>query len=194
MISTHVSNIRKKDLLIYPSKYLWLEIPEEYSNINFSHLLDFIDKNTERGKDYKYGNAYSKIREVANQLLGVRAGSPMKLKVSKREIRTIRSTTISKIGRKTYLKIPYKISYIFKALCIIVEEIEDKYNITLPDELRNTVGMSYGVAFYNKFISTYDAYYGGLEERNREGIGYRLQVELNNDFHSENSVFDNILK
>lgn len=194
MKNEHISNIKRRDLLLNPRKYLWLEIPEEYSNINFSLLLKFIDNYSDYGKEHVYGNAYVRIRKVTNKLLGASTASPKKLKNSKHEIRSIKNTTISKINGKLYLKIPFKISYIFKAIIIIVDEIENQYNIKLPAELKDTIDLSYGIAFYDKFIATYDSYYSDLEENNREKIGYKLKAELYNDFHSENSVFKTIVK
>lgn len=194
MNNEHISNIKKKDLLLYPGKYLWLQISEEYSNINFSLLLDFIDEYSEYGKEHKYGNAYYRIRKESNKIFGVGFYSPMKLKTSKREIKSILNSKISKIDGKSYLKISLKISYIFKAIVNIICDIEKDNNITLPSNLRQTINLTYGIAFYNKYIEAYDSFFDELQENYINSVGYRLKAELNNDFHSENSVFNTIVK
>ena len=194
MNNEHISNIKKKDLLLYPGKYLWLQISEEYSNINFSLLLDFIDEYSEYGKEHKYGNAYYRIRKESNKIFGVGFYSPMKLKTSKMEIKSILNSKISKIDGKSYLKISFKISYIFKAIVNIICDIEKDNNITLPSNLRQTINLTYGIAFYNKYIEAYDSFFDELQENYINSVGYRLKAELNNDFHSENSVFNTIVK
>lgn len=194
MNEEHTSNISKKHILLSPRKYLWLQTSEEYSNINFSRLLDFIDKYSEYGKEHKYGNAYYRIRKVSNELFGVRPYSPTKLKISKHEIKSISNTFVSKINGNTYIKIPFKISYIFKAIISIVNDIKKDYNIEFPDDLKHTINVAYGIAFYNKHIETYDIYFDGIQENDITKPGYRLKVELNNDFHSENSIFNIIVK
>lgn len=191
----HISNIRKKDLLLNPRKYLWLPIEEtEYSNINFSLLLEFIEKYSEYGRETPYGNAYYRIRQKSNQLFGIGRYSPRKLKTSKWEIKSIMCATVSKINGKAYLKIPYKVSYIFKAIIDIVNEIEENNNVKLPSNLMHTINVTYGVAFYEKYIDTYDAFAEELQDNNREFVGYKLKAELNNDFHCENSVFNILVK
>ncbi len=194
MKKEHISNIRKKDLLLYPRKYLWLQIPEEYSNINFSLLLDFIDKYSEYGKENKYGNAYYRIRKETNRLFGIGFYSPTKLKTSKREIKSIMNSVISKIDGQNYIKISFKISYIFKGIISIVDEIQKSNNVKLSDNLKHTINITYGVAFYEKYIDTYDVFFEDIQENNINSVGYRLKAELNNDFHSENSIFNTIVK
>ena len=194
MENMHISNINKKDLLLSPRKYLWLQIPDEYSNVNFSLLLDFIDEYSAYGKEHKYGNAFYRIRKKANSLWGVGRYSPMKLKTSKHEIRSIINSTVSKIDGNSYLKIPYKISYIFKAIILIIEEIKKENNINIPSNLEHTIKVTYGIAFYEKYLDTYDTYYNEIQDEYISDIGFWLRVELNNDFHSYNSVFNTIVK
>lgn len=189
-----ISNIRKKDLLLSSRKYLWLQIPEEYSNINFSLLLDFIDKYSDYGKEHKHGNAYYRIRKVSNQIYGVSFYSPMKLKTSKHEVKSIKKSVVSKVNGNNYIKIPYKISYIFKAIIAIVDDITKENNIKLPEDLKHTMNLTYGIAFYEKYIDTYDSYFDDIQENNLNNVGYWLKAELNNDFHSENSIFNTVIK
>lgn len=190
----YISNIKKKDLLKNLNNYLWLEIEQDnYKNINFAVLLEFIDKYVCYGKGYPYGNAYYAIRKKANELFGIRRYAPVKLKISKHEIRAILHSIKGKISGRTYLKISYKISYIFKAIILIVDEIEKKEKVKLPKELEATVNFTYGVVFFEKFIEVYDGYYGRFKDKAIDNAGYRLKMELSNDFHSEASVFNNLV-
>ncbi len=194
MNNKYISNIRKKDLLLNPRKYLWLQIPDEYSNINFLLLLDFIDEYSQYGKVNKYGNAYYRIRKETNRVFGIGSHSHIKLKTSKREIKSVMHSVISKSNGKNYIKISFKISYIFKAIINIINDIEKDNNIKLPDNLKHTVGITYGVAFYEKYIEAYDSFFDKLNENNINSVGYHLKAELNNDFHSDNSIFNNIVR
>ncbi|MBS5363088.1 hypothetical protein [Butyribacter intestini] len=186
-----ISNIRKKDLLKSPWNYLWLEIESDsYSNVRFAELLEFIDKYYVYGKKYPYGNAYYVIRKKANELYGIRRYAPVKLRISKHEVRAILHSVETAIMRRKYLKIPYKVSYIFKAIVLLVEEIEKNNNIKLPEELGFTMGLTYGTAFFDKYIDIYDGYYDRFQNRYFDGnIGYKLKMALYDDFHSDGSVF-----
>jgi len=194
MMREFTSNIKKRDLLLNPTNYLWLEVSEDYSNTNFMHLLEFIEEYSDYGKDSRYGNAYYIIRKTSNELFGVGRYSPVKLKISKREIKSIRSSVMCYYNGKKYIKIPYKISYIFKALILIVEEIEKKNNIGLPDKLSTVINLTYRIGFYEKQVEIYDSYFEEIRENNLTKEGYRLKVELNNDFHSEGSIFNTIIQ
>lgn len=194
MTKNTISNITKKDLLLSPRKYLWLQISEEYSNINFSFLLDFIEKYSDYGKDNRYGNAYYIIRKESNRLLGVGRYSPSKLKISKHEIKSIRSSFISKLNGKQYIRIPYKISYIFKAIISIVANIKKEHNVSLSSDLQHTINLTYRIAFYEKYVEIYDTFFQDIQELSLDNKGYWLKAELYNDFHSEGSVFHTIVQ
>lgn len=64
----------------------------------------------------------------------------------------------------------------------------------MPSDLKHTINVTYGVAFYEKYIDIYDAFAEELQDNNREFVGYKLKAELNNDFHCENSVFNILVK
>lgn len=194
MTRNTISNITKKELLLSTSNYLWLEIPDEYSNINFSLLLDFIEKYSDYGKDRLYGNAYYIIRKESNKLFGVGRYSPRKLKISKHEIKSIRNSFISRMNHRTYIKIPYKISYIFKAIISIVEKIKTENNVTLSADLQHTINLTYKIAFYQKPVAVYDAYFQDLYHLYLNNNGYYLKIKLNDDFHSKSSIFNTIVQ
>jgi hypothetical protein len=190
MKNNNYSNITKKNLLLHPEKYFWIEITDPYFNSNFLKLLKFIDSNVDYGKDHDLGNAYYCIRNRTNKLLGVGPGSPVYIKTSKREIRTIRlSVEKGLLAKKNYLRIPYKVSYIFKAIIDIVEELSQK--VPIPSDLSQCISNTYKIAFYNKHISTYNTYFNSINENNLHDPGYAIKVALNDDFNSPNSVFNN---
>lgn len=184
------SNLTKKDLLLHPEKYIWIEISDPYFNANFHKLLKFIDSNVDCGKDYELGNAYYIIRKRTNMLLGIRHGFLMYMKTSKKEIRTIRlSVERGLLIKKNYLRIPYKASYIFRAIYEIVNEIKRK--VAIPSDLTDCIGKTYKIAFYNKHISSYNTYYDRIKEKNSFEPGYFIKEALSNDFNSTNSAFNN---
>ena len=188
-MSNTYSNLTRNNLLFHPEKYIWIEISDPYFNTNFRKLLKFIDVNVDCGKDYELGNAYCIIRKRTDKLLGIR-GFLMYIKTSKREIRTIRlSVKRGLLIRKNYLRIPYKASYIFRAIYEIVDEIKQK--VAIPIDLMDCIGKTYKIAFYNKHISSYNTYYDRIKEKNSLGPGYFIKEALSNDFNSTNSVFNN---
>lgn len=197
-----ISNIKRKNLILSPDKYLRLTIDEDYQNINFAILLDFIDQYAPQRKNtsihtqtiYKYGNAYAYIRQKTNELLGISRTPFAYIRTSKREIKSILSHIQSLAGKK-YIKIPYKISYIFAALIVIIEEIQKNFKVQLPTNLQSVYNLTYGLAFYSYHINVYDSFYNRtIKSKNNTESGYFVKSELNNDFHSENSIFHTILK
>lgn len=197
MRQNYISNIKKRDLL-QATKYMWIEYDQIFQNLNFERLLDFIDSYTlEKNKkenEYRFGKAYRRIRKESNRLLGINVGSPYILRTSKHEIKSIFNITQSKLDKKTYIKIPYKISYIFRAIINIVDQIEQENNIELPDPLKETLNITYGMAFYGTHIRVYDAKYRQIYEQHILEPGYKLKVTMHSEFHAANSVFKTIVK
>lgn len=194
MNNNHISNIRRKDLilLIGQMKYYRIDVYDNYDNKNFRLLLEFIGNNFDYGRNND-GNAYRAICIEANKLLGCWRGAPKNLKVSKKEIKTISSTITNNRG-KVCLKIPYKISYIFKAIINIVEKIKSDKNIKLPKELKHVYNLTYGIAFYSEHICQYKGKYQEILDHDKDEPGHKLKKELHNDFESYNSVFYSIFK
>ena len=91
-------------------------------------------------------------------------------------------------GKHYYIRIPYKISYIFTAIINIVSEICQTEPI--PHELENCVGQTYGMSFYSYYIEHYDLMYRQkFKEDARIYIERVNPARIYNDFHSANSVF-----
>lgn len=195
-MSEQISKISKRDTLYGLFKYMWIEIPEQYVNYNFSELLKFIDSYSEYYEKCKpYGNAYQRIKEVSNRLYGVGRYSNPKLKTSKREIRSILQSVTSKVNGRYYIKIPYKIAYIFNAIVLIVDEIITNNGIKmLPPTLKNTIGLTYRAAFYMHHTTVYDVWFEVLRKNNVDRRGYELKYNLNDDLHSERNALSVIVK
>lgn len=195
-MNSQISKISKRDTLYGLFKYMWIEIPEQYVNCNFSELLKFIDNYSEYYEKCKpYGNAYQRIKEVSNRLYGVGRYSNPKLKTSKREIRSILQSVTGKVNGKYYIKIPYKIAYIFNAIALIVDEIITNSGIKmLPPTLKNTVGLTYRAAFYMNHIMVYDSWFEVLRKNNFDEKGYNLKCKLNDDLHSGHNALSVIVK
>lgn len=110
--------MNKIDLKNERGKYVYLAIECRYTNYDFEKLMEYIGKNYGR-YNYRYeANAYKTIRERSDEILQKTHPKNVKIKTSKREIQSIRRSYNNKklIGKKYYIRVPYKISYIFKAI------------------------------------------------------------------------------
>ena len=164
------------------NKYYYTSLPKEitslFVNDNFEKLLDFIGKHRPYKNRNNIGSAYVIIRKKTNELLGLNKRNLI-LKTSKKEIASIRFYYIDD-DNDTYVKIPFKIAYIFEAIINIVEDIE-KEGIALPDDLIALTGKTYLNTFYQKHVDAYDACF------NKIPIEEEAQRALNSDFHSNES-------
>jgi hypothetical protein len=184
-MSEQFSNISRKELMYHPEKYINIPIEKEYLNDNFYKLLQYIDRNVEGKSEHPLGNAYFRIRKEANKLLGVGKGTPRYVRTSKREIRSIRQSFKSILQGDT-IKIPYKISYIFKAIILILDDIEEE----IPNELHSCIGLMYSVAFYSQHISVYRSRYSEIASRAINEPGLKMKKKMIDEFESGNSVFN----
>ena len=162
-----------------------------YENINFTNLLKFIGENYPINNRDPIGCAYKIIQKETDKLLKVSWGSNWNLKTSKREVSSIRQAKYWLLERQEnhyYIRIPYKISFIFSAIISIVNEI--KKTKPIPHELANCVGAVYGASFYAFHMDQYDRMY-----RNQFRDAARLYDARQNpallydEFHSPNSIF-----
>jgi len=188
----------KKLLLNARFKYLWVETTTiDLGNDNFNHLLQFIGENNKErvhyfGKNKMHENigvAYIIIRREANSILG--AGFLSRLKTSKKEIASIRMYYESKLLNrgKRYVKIPYKIVFIFRAIIKILEEIRQRENApAVPPELSKCINVTYETAFYKEHIKAYNNVYDSFKQ---DEI---VKRELRNDFNSPSSPFRKVFK
>lgn len=136
---------------------------ERYENTNFTELLKYIGKHYPINDRNPIGCAYVKIRKETDRLLCVSWGHNWKLRTSKNEVKSIRLAKYCLFeDRKNhyYIKIPYKISYIFTAVINIIAELSKEY--PLPAELKDCVGKAYGFSFYSLHTSEY------MKEYNKE--------------------------
>lgn len=159
---------------------------------NFELLFKYIGDNSNANRKNYEGRAYYEIRKETDKLLKLTFIKDKKLKTSKAEVKTLRKCFKDIVGNNYTMKIPYKISYIFKAIINIVERIE-KTN-PLPYELTHVLGLCYGVAFYEKYIKTYNRYYDEIKTDYLLTNSCRCRYELKNDFESITSPFAVIVK
>lgn len=176
-------------------RYVRIRLDNEYTryeNIDFTNLLVFIGKNNPIGDRNAIGCAYRVIQKETDRLLHVSWLKNHNLKTSKREISSIRMSKYwipEGRGKHYFIRIPYKISYIFTAIINIIKKISETEAI--PHELEKCIGLAYGVSFYAYHIEKYDLMY-----RQRFKEDARLHIErsnpakLFNEFHSHNSVFE----
>lgn len=123
----------------------------EKVGVNLSRLYLYIDEHKNMGRFFPYGNAYKVIKEKANRLMG-RSDK----KISKRQVASLRKYhTI--LGTNKYIKIPYKLYYIFKATFEIIDTLKLEY--PLPDDLEVFVGKIRRDIFYNEQSELFDEWY-----------------------------------
>ena len=177
------------------TKYIRFEVNEDIALKgldNFEHLLEYIGENMDFGRDYYAGNAYVAIKKRTNEILGVQNWKTSKLRTSKYEIKSIRQC-LKKIGFKKgkyLMKIPFKVTYIFEAIISLVNDISREKPI--PQNLLSIAGLSYGVAFYSKYIDEYLEHLDEIKnDFNEDPLNptLRCRVELQNDFTAISSPF-----
>lgn len=177
------------------TKYIRFEVDEDVALKgldNFEHLLEYIGENMDFGRDYYAGNAYVAIKKKTNKILGVQNWKISKLKTSKNEVKSIRQC-FNKIGfqkGKYLMKIPFKVTYIFEAIISLVNDISREKPI--PQNLLPITGLSYGVAFYSKYIDEYSEHLDEIKnDFNEDPLNptLRCRIELHNDFTAISSPF-----
>lgn len=150
-----------------------LDEQAEYVGINLQKVYSYINKHKNMGSPFPNGNAYRIIRKRANKLIG-RAD----VKVSKREVSSLISR--KQLFRTKYVKIPYKMDYIFRAIFEIVDELKIYY--PLPKEVEHFIGTIRRDSFYEIQSSLYRAWYEEKKEIDK------LDRALYDDIFSGNSV------
>ena len=182
-------------------KYIRFEISPSLANENdgnFEKLLEFIGEHIDCGKASNISNAYKAIRDKTNALLKVTKFSKYTLKTSKREITAVRQCFSKKvvfIKTNTYLmKIPFKVEYIFKAIITLVAEIKRDKGINIPQSLNAVHSLCYGMAFYKKYIKTYESKYTTFSKEIQESGIYtpdeKCQLALYDSFFADTTPFD----
>ena len=149
-----------------------LEGQAEDVGVNLRKVYLYIDQHKNMGSIFQYGNAYRVIRMRATRLMG--RGD---MKVSKREVTSLIKCR-SNIFREKYVKIPYKMFFIFKAIFEIVDELKIQY--PLPEEIENFVGKIRRECFYEIQSSLYREWYKGNENS--------LTKALYDDIFSGNAI------
>ena len=165
---------------------------KRYVNSNFDELLEYIGDHYPISNRTPIGSAYVKIRKETDKLLHVSWAQNWKLKTSKREISSIRQSKywiLDDQGKHYYIRIPYKIGYIFTAIIHIVSEIAQVEPI--PHALKQCINSAYGRSFYTHHIETYDREYRLQFRHDAQRYDDRDNpARLYDVFHAPNNVFD----
>lgn len=154
-------------------------------NENFEKLLSFIGEHKPYKDRNPIGSAYVAIKKKTNGLLGVNWWNPV-IKTSNKEIASIRffyETPDSAL----YVKIPYKIDYIFKAIALVVDEIKTA-GAEIPLTLQPLIDKTYLLAFYNPHRSAY------ILNKDSIDINHEAQKALIDDFESPVGALNQIFK
>ena len=167
-----MSKINLKDITYPYFNIFTLEGQAEDIGINLQKIYLYIDQHKNMGRIFPYGNAYKAIRLRATRLMG--RGD---MKVSKKEVASLIKCRFNIFGNK-YIKIPYKMYFIFKAIFEIVDELKDEY--PLPDEVEHFIGKVRRECFYEIQSSLYREWYKGNENR--------LTRALYDDMFAGNSI------
>ena len=164
--------------------YLNKDNTEYRCNTNFENLLFFIGQHRPCDNKNEIGSAYAIIREKTNELLGVSKKDFMR-RTSKKEIASLRyfykNLNIKKHEEFPFIaKIPFKLEYIFRAIIMILEEIEAEGNV-IPRNLEHLVNQTYKTAFYKQQKEAYEERFGEIP------IRFKAQRAIKDDFDSPNS-------
>lgn len=172
------------------NKYFRVSLPTgttQIGNDNFEKLLFFIGQHMPYKDKEEIGSAYMAIRKKTNALLGLDWRNVV-LRTSKREVASLkRYFNTDQNTSSIYVKIPFKVAYIFKAVSILIEEIhQDGFEIDA--NLKPFVDMTYSDAFYKEYINAYDDIVEDIPATKT------AQRALNGDFHNANSPMNKIFK
>lgn len=187
--------MKKSYLKNTPIKYIRFEVEEDIAKKdldNFENLLKYIGNNIDFGRDNYAGNAYLAIIRRTNEILGLQNPRINRLRTTKSEVKSIRLCSEKKILKngKYIMKIPFKVSYIFEAIISLINDITK--DTPIPHDLIPFIGLSYGIAFYSKYISEYRDHYEEVKEdfnKNPFSASCKCKIELKNDFTSMDSPF-----
>ena len=173
------------------NKYYKASLPtgiSNYGNENFYKLLQFIGMHRPYGDKNEIGSAYIVIRQRTNQLLGL-SWSNRVLRTSKREVVALRRyfNKGGKNSEELFVKIPFKVAYIFMAIAQIIEEIHSA-GFDIPTSLKSLVNETYSKAFYKEYVNAYDNSKDDIPEDKA------AQKALNNDFHGPFSPLNTVFK
>ena len=169
-------------------KYYRIALPNNVAgkiNVDAEALFRFIGEHKPYREKGHLGSAYKQIRIKTDKALNLTVFDGV-LRTSKREVASVltyyRYLTDFEYFNELYVKIPYKIVYIFGAIKELVDEIRaEGHNI--PTELKDVIGMTYQIAFYKNHRDAYDA-------MDRDTMICDAQLALRDDFVGVDSPFN----
>lgn len=167
---------------------------DRYINADFTKLLNYIGEHYPMNNRNPIGCAYTIIRKETDKLLHVCGSCNRDLKTSKREVSSIRMAKYwiaEKRNNHYYIRIPYKISFIFAAIINIIGELAKKYPI--PTNLNDCIDQAYGLSFYKFYITEYDRLYKKTFKTDATQSGEKSNpAKLYDEFHSPANVFQHL--
>ena len=168
-------------------KYYKIRLPNNVvgnTNVNAEALFEFIGKYRPYRDRGEIGSAYKQIRIKTDKALNLTAMDGV-LRTSKREVASVltyyKCLTNIEHFNELYVKIPYKIVYIFNAIKELVDEILSE-GYSIPLTLTPLIGLTYQLAFYKNHKDAYDA-------ADPNTMICEAQRELKNDFERIDSPF-----
>lgn len=147
-----MSKVRLKDIKYNYADVALKEEQAEKIGIHLRKIYSYIDENVNMGRRFKYGNAYKAIRERAKRISG-----RQDVRFSKKEVAALINYKTKRFGHDEYVKIPYKVDYIFRAIFEIVDEL--KQDCPFPAEIEICVGKIRRECFYDIQSHMYEDWY-----------------------------------
>lgn len=120
-----MSNVKLNEVTYPYVKIQLLNGQSEEIGVNLQKLYKYINEHKNMGGFPPYGNAFRIIKKRAQQLSGRND-----VKFSKREIAALIRCYPLHIPLNKYIKIPYKIDYIFRAIFEITDELKIQHPLT----------------------------------------------------------------
>lgn len=168
-----MSYVKTKDI-DFNCRYVNTELFGEFDDVkkltsNLEKIYAYIDDKEGGSIIRPYGKAYRKILKLARAYAGARGYI-----ISKRQVANLIKVYEDK--GELYVKIPYAVDYIFKAIFTIIEEYKME-DTNIPDDIKNMFGLIRRDYFYKEQSFSYSRIYRRSEER----IRYNLNMDLNSE-------------
>lgn len=170
-------------------KYLGVDSDCAFINLNFNEVLSFIgshcyladrtivhkEESWTDDENKRFANAYKVIRhEIKYYILNG---------ISKKELQSIRKSYVRILDKSDYIKIPYKVQYIFATVYDILNELSAN-NILLPNSINIYKGHIYRTIFYESPFNKYKSELIIKKNISKHSkIRYDLDMQLESKFN-----------
>ena len=147
--------------------------------VNLRKIYKYIHENYNYNRNLGLGNAYKAIRERAKK-------NNYRLHYSKREVKSLINYFSS--GESSYIKIPYKAIYLFKAIFELVDDKKDTN--PLSDDLASFVGKIRRDVFYHEQSVLFDEWFTNTKHNSDINLSVK---HLHDDILSKNSPLSKMM-